>query len=581
MIEAELPDGTILEFPDNTPDSVVDSVVRKHMGVAAPATPMPAGEPDMAESPLGVSSAGAVIPTEAGRTEAIKRLGAGTAEMLGNVPESGYKLAEGLYEAVTSPIETATSIYNLGKGALQLALPDSALAALDGGDPQAQAVAKQVGQFFVDRYGSIEAAQKTLVEDPVGAMADLSSLMMGGGAGVRAVGTLPKAQSIGEIGKALQKGGEVIEPMTGVAKGASALASGIGKGAGTVGAYITGTMSGAGQDAIYEAYRVGAEGGERGKAFRDSMRGKLDPMSIVDEAQDALKNLRQQAQENYRKNMAPVSADESILNFDAIDKTLADIQKLTKRAGQTLPRKKPKKVVKELTELVNEWKTYKPEDFHTPEGMDELKKAVGDIVDDYKTGENSGNRTALSAATQVYNSIKNTISDQAEDYKNAMKEYADAQADIDNISRELSLKPNALPDSSLRKLISIMRDNVATNYGMRAKRVEKLEEAGADTLTAKIAGQELQTALPKGIQRAVAPITTGGSFAAGGLLEALMAATGSSPRVVGETAHLLGRVGGATSKAAKPAVNLLELIGQPELLNLIYQQERALQEQNR
>ena len=32
---AELPDGTKLEFPDDTTDDVIDSTVKKHLGVSA------------------------------------------------------------------------------------------------------------------------------------------------------------------------------------------------------------------------------------------------------------------------------------------------------------------------------------------------------------------------------------------------------------------------------------------------------------------------------------------------------------------------------------------------------------------
>lgn len=45
MIEAELPDGTVLEFPEGTSDAVVDSVVRKHMGFGGDPTPEAIGEP--------------------------------------------------------------------------------------------------------------------------------------------------------------------------------------------------------------------------------------------------------------------------------------------------------------------------------------------------------------------------------------------------------------------------------------------------------------------------------------------------------------------------------------------------------
>lgn len=53
--EAQLADGTILEFPDNTPDDVIDRAVRQHLG-AQPA-PSGASEPDKAAptSPAGAS----------------------------------------------------------------------------------------------------------------------------------------------------------------------------------------------------------------------------------------------------------------------------------------------------------------------------------------------------------------------------------------------------------------------------------------------------------------------------------------------------------------------------------------------
>ena len=39
MIEAELPDGTILEFPDGTDQGVIQSVVKQRLGIQAAPTP--------------------------------------------------------------------------------------------------------------------------------------------------------------------------------------------------------------------------------------------------------------------------------------------------------------------------------------------------------------------------------------------------------------------------------------------------------------------------------------------------------------------------------------------------------------
>ena len=66
MIEAELPDGTVLEFPEGTADDVVDRVVKQHLGVGAsqPATPASAGAPapDPQQAPASEGSFWDYVP---------------------------------------------------------------------------------------------------------------------------------------------------------------------------------------------------------------------------------------------------------------------------------------------------------------------------------------------------------------------------------------------------------------------------------------------------------------------------------------------------------------------------------------
>jgi hypothetical protein len=47
MIEAELPDGTVLEFPEGTSPDVVQRVVKQRLGVAE--TPEPSKVPEVAK----------------------------------------------------------------------------------------------------------------------------------------------------------------------------------------------------------------------------------------------------------------------------------------------------------------------------------------------------------------------------------------------------------------------------------------------------------------------------------------------------------------------------------------------------
>jgi len=88
--------------------------------------------------------------------------------MLGNIPESSLKFAQGVYEAATSPVETAKA---LGAAALS-----------------PMQTAKAIGGYAAERYGSPQAALETFRTDPVGVLADISTVAGGAGAALRRPG---------------------------------------------------------------------------------------------------------------------------------------------------------------------------------------------------------------------------------------------------------------------------------------------------------------------------------------------------------------------------------------------------------
>ena len=61
MRQAQLPDGTVLEFPDNTPDDVMDRTVKKHMGVIPRADARPEPKP-MYDPGVAVQTPGTIKP---------------------------------------------------------------------------------------------------------------------------------------------------------------------------------------------------------------------------------------------------------------------------------------------------------------------------------------------------------------------------------------------------------------------------------------------------------------------------------------------------------------------------------------
>jgi hypothetical protein len=108
------------------------------------------------------------------------------AQAIQNIPRSAAQYGQGFYEMVTSPVKTAGSMLDIAAGGVNLALPEPVrnfMAKIDT-DPAATQrainAAKQFGGYMNQRLGSVEAIKRTIAEDPVGAVADLSMILSGG-----------------------------------------------------------------------------------------------------------------------------------------------------------------------------------------------------------------------------------------------------------------------------------------------------------------------------------------------------------------------------------------------------------------
>jgi hypothetical protein len=137
-------------------------------------------------------------------------------EAVKNLPESAGKFVGGVVQAVTSPLQTLTGILDAGAGALRNSLPQGVVNFIDRFDTDPQATqravqtANAIGGMYKDRYGSYEGIKRTFAEDPVGAAADLSTLLTGGGAAATKLGAT-------QTGAALSRGGAAINPMRPIA----------------------------------------------------------------------------------------------------------------------------------------------------------------------------------------------------------------------------------------------------------------------------------------------------------------------------------------------------------------------------
>jgi hypothetical protein len=150
-------------------------------------------------------------------------------EAVQNIPSSAMEFGKSLVEMVSSPVQTVSGLVDLGAGALQKAVPAPVRDFINQFEfnPEAQAraveTAEQVGGVYRQRYGSEEALKRTLATDPVGAAADISTILTGGAGTARmAARAAPRAApKLTQAANVLQRGADITNPINVLAKPAA------------------------------------------------------------------------------------------------------------------------------------------------------------------------------------------------------------------------------------------------------------------------------------------------------------------------------------------------------------------------
>jgi hypothetical protein len=422
-----------------------------------------------------------------------------------NFPSSVAKMGSDLYSAVTHPIQTAIGLSDIPAGALNRAFPKTIGKLAQTVTPEAtartNATYDQLINAYKEKYGTEEGFKQAIAQDPAGVMADLATVVAPVSGGLRSIGMRPVV------------------------------------GAGKVASSALGLTTGVGEESVARAFKAGAEGD---KSFMQNLRGEVPMQDVLDTAKQNLQNLKMQKNAEYKKGMTGVTNDKSVLDFSGIDSALTDAQKMTTYKGQV---KNPAgyATYQKMQEAVDNWKKLNPSDFHTPEGFDALKQQLGDIAQSIPYEE----KNAKMVANQVYNKVKTTINDQAPTYAKVMGDYSSASELINEIERALSLKDKASADTAMRKLQSLTRNNVNTNYGNRLNLAQQLETQGGSPFINSLAGQSMQSLAPRGLAG------VGGLGTLGSALTnpyTLLALPFQSPRVVGTGANLAGRAYGSAGR---------------------------------
>ena len=499
MTQIALPDGSIVNFPDDMSDNDIKNVLRKKF---------PTNE--------RLSKGGK-------RTSVYDPSQGAVGQTLRNVTGSGSQVLEDLYKVVTNPIDTAEAVVKLGIGAFQLLTPD---------EQPNEKIAKAVGQHFVDRYGSVEKAIQTLVEDPVGILSDVTIPFTGGAGLVKTFGATGKLANIatqtGKFASAIDPINVAIQtaklPVTAVSKALPP---------------VVGALSGVSSTPIIEAVTAARNGV---KVLREAMRGGVGELEVVNRAREVYNGLIDARRTEYLSDMKGLYGSDAKANMTPILQAMEssfDKYRIKREGKPDIPLSPAIQVnMDKITGYIQEVQLDPA--LQSLERLDFLKRRI-DALD---TPDKAGN-----IVKDVKNAVKKEIVNQFPKYAETMKNYEFASNNLDNITSELSLGKKVNPLTTLRKLQASTRGNSNAAWSQRKKMIDDLDPL----LSPMLSGQALSGFTPRGMSGGLSMAALAGGSAINPATLALIPTT--MPRVVGEAANLVGNVQRYGQKTA-PVVNI-------------------------
>lgn len=445
-----------------------------------------------------------------------------------NLAPSTARMVGDIWDAVSNPIDTATTLTQVIGGGVRQAL--NQIPGVDVSNPENEKKFDAVVDYFADKYGTTGGFKKALAEDPASILADISAVFTAGG--TAAAKTLGTASKVGQIAEGVATQAAKLDPLTALAtttvKGTQLAGKGVTKG--------LAFTAGVGEDAIKQAYKAGKEGGEALDNFTTNLRNAdtQSAVQILNDAQENLQALKQKRRDAYNEGMGKVSADKQRLPFDDIDAGLDRIRDRWKTDTGIVRNESVKAVYDDMLNKIDEFKKIGA---NRLADFDDIKQSLNSMW-----SKHSNSPEAIAAISEMTKTISNQIKKVSPEYAKTMKAYEDASDLLYQIQHSLSLGKKKPAEVSLKKLLSTMRNNVSTNYGQRYSLAEQLQDMGGKNIMSSLAGQELSSVMPKGLRG----VTTAGGLGVlgmGGMLSAGAIPTliASSPRFAGEAALAAGR----------------------------------------
>lgn len=445
-----------------------------------------------------------------------------------NVLPSAGRFAGSIWQLVSQPVTTAKNIGALGSSVINL---------VRDGEQGNEQLARDVGQFFADRYGGFENVAQTLRDDPVGFLADASMILTGGATLSARVPTV----MAGAVAKNINKVAKAIDPINVTTK---VTATTLKNGANLAGEII-GTTTGVGSKAFTTAYMTGYTG-ENALAFTSHMRGgasKLD--ETLNTAQKLISDLKSNNSKVFIEGKNGLNLADTPVDPNIINKILMDFKNKHTFNGALDLSTQAQAKLKRVEQLIADFNANTG--LHNAKGLDFLKRQIDN---EYPTGVNQGDATLVIA--DIRNAVKDAVVNTVPEYSAVMKTYEDAITISRELELGLGLKSNASTSLTFNKLNQAIKNNSASQFGSKGNQLSILDENGK--LESMLSGDALNSFAPRSLQGLI-PSGTGLALGLGGnplAMAGLLAS--SSPRIMGEASHLAGRFAGSVSPFVNPAI---------------------------
>ena len=417
-----------------------------------------------------------------------------------------------------NPVETAQAVGGLGKGLYSKAAGALGVEQDPEEKARVEAPVEALKQFYGQRYGDLESFKRTVASDPVGVLADISTPLTLGGAGLAKM-----PGTIGKVGAVTRKAGEVIDPLAATAKVAAAVPK--------VPAAVAAWKSGTSFRSMDQAAKAGMD---LNPVFWQHLSGQGTPEEVVGAVKGAVQSVAKRRSDEYLAGLDAIRSSQK-LPFDDVIDTLGAQRSIAYAQTGPLKNEAARQVYQRVENALDSFINNKHPDAHTITDFNEMKQAVNNIANDYRPGS-----PERRVADQVAQSIGATIRKADPRYADIMEAYGKTSDLLQELSKELLGSNKATVAQRMRK---ILKDQDKATKGAL---LEELARINPD-IPYMIAGQELSELFPQGIRGA---LTSTGAIYGAGPMGALTVPL-MSPRFGGGMQYGLGAVAGVPGQIEK------------------------------